>query len=233
MPNRIEAVLFDLDDTLLASYPARLAALQSTFDAAGIRDPSAERFIQQNAGGQLSGALEALKETSGVSSDLFNAYRKAYWFQPPPRLYPDVPALLERLQSHGIKMGIVTQKEREFQIDGLTAGVKGELRANGVAPYFGVTVGFADVTRHKPDPEGVLLALKSLGVAPEQALFVGDSLADMQAGLSAGCWTAHARWGLSEGHSLGEVRPHFTLGAPDELFALPLLSFLLPPVHRP
>ncbi len=218
--SRYDAVLFDLDDTLLASYPARLAALQQTFEAAGIRSPTAGEFINANAGAQLFGALESLKALTGVQSDLFNAYRKAYWFQPPPSLYPEILGIIENLHRDGLKMGIVTQKEREFEIDGLLAGAGRELLVTGLAPFMSTTIGFADVTQHKPHPEGVLLALKHLGVPPSRAVFVGDSQADMAAGLAAGCTTVHVTWGLSVGHSLGELKPHHTLAAPLELFGL-------------
>lgn len=157
---------------------------------------------------------------TGVRSDLFNAYRKAYWFQPPPSLYLEILGIIESLHRDGLKMGIVTQKEREFEIDGLLAGAGRELVVTGLAPFMSTTIGFADVTQRKPHPEGVLLVLKYLGVPPARAIFVGDSQADMAAGLAAGCTTVHVTWGLGEGHTLGGLKPHHALATPQELFAL-------------
>ena len=65
-----------------------------------------------------------------------------------------------------------------------------------MASRFSVVVGFEDVARHKPYPEGVELALERLGVLPEEALLVGDSAADIEAARAAGCPSCHATWGI-------------------------------------
>jgi len=49
-----------------------------------------------------------------------------------------------------------------------------------------VIVGGEDVTRHKPDPEGLQRALASLGIEGDQALYVGDHPVDGQAAAGAG-----------------------------------------------
>ena len=65
-----------------------------------------------------------------------------------------------------------------------------------MASLFSVVVGFEDVARHKPDPEGVELALGRLGVLPKEALLVGDSAADIEAARAAGCPSCYATWGI-------------------------------------
>ena len=47
-----------------------------------------------------------------------------------------------------------------------------------------------DVKRAKPDPEAILLAAEQLSVSPEQMVYVGDHLRDIQAGNAAGCFTS-------------------------------------------
>jgi pyrophosphatase PpaX len=116
---------------------------------------------------------------------------------------------------------VITQKERRIAIAGRAAGAATELEAVGIASLFGVTVGYEDVSRHKPDPEGVHLALERLGAQPEQTLLVGDSAADLQAGLAAGCWTCHAAWGLYPGHpGVDGVQPHAVAQEPRTVLGL-------------
>ena len=50
-----------------------------------------------------------------------------------------------------------------------------------------LVIGSADVTRHKPDPEGLCLAMERLGAAPEETLFCGDTVLDAGAARNAGC----------------------------------------------
>ena len=63
--------------------------------------------------------------------------------------------------------GVFTQKDREFEIEGRRYGASNELDELRVASQFSVVVGFEDVARHKPDPEGFELALNRLGVPRE------------------------------------------------------------------
>ncbi len=80
-----------------------------------------------------------------------------------------------------------------------------------------MVVGFEDVARHKPDPEGVELALDRLGVLPKQALLVGDTAADIEAARAAGCPSCHATWGLQGDTAPLGASPDYVAGSPAEL----------------
>ena len=96
-----------------------------------------------------------------------------------------------------------------------------ELRDLDIAGFFGVVIGFEDVRRHKPDPEGVNLALEALGILPAEALVVGDSPADMEAARRAGCRSCHAIWGTPTGvPGLAETKADMVAAAPEDLLAL-------------
>jgi len=77
-------------------------------------------------------------------------------------VYPGVNSMLEKLHSDGFKLGIVSQKGRDFEFEGYRAGVVVELRKLSMLSLFSVIIGFEDVTRLKPDPEGINLALSKL-----------------------------------------------------------------------
>ena len=223
IPHSLTTVLFDWDDTLVDSFPARLATLRSVFSDASIGAPSAEELFHGLQGKSLEVALAQLEAANSWRLNLFDRYRRAYWHKGPNgiTLYAGIEQVLLALRARGVKLGIVTSKGRSFQLEGRTTGVVVELADAGVSDLFSAVVGYEDVAKPKPHPEAVLLALKQLGASPEKALVVGDSAADMASGRAAGCWTCLARWGASTYQtSVEETAPDMVVETPEELLAL-------------
>ena len=103
-------------------------------------------------------------------------------------------------------------------------GASQELAEVGASEFFTVGVGFESVTNHKPHPEGVLLALDTLGVRPDQCAVVGDTPADMGAAKAAGCWSVHATWGIPAANlSHRDTDADFVIDRPEALLELPIL----------
>jgi pyrophosphatase PpaX len=218
----IEAVLFDLDDTLLDSYGARIRALEIVFEQANI-SLEADRFLQGINGAQIKEAVDSLGKIHHVNDDLFIAYRRAYWTKKPGnvRLYPGIREVLTTLKSDGFKLGIVTNKGRDFEFEGRRVGCVYELREAGIDQLFSTIIGFEDVVEQKPHPEGILLALRRLGVQSEKALVVGDSPADIGAAAAAGCPSCRAMWGVIGTPGQPEnLTAHYTIKSPGDLLEL-------------
>jgi pyrophosphatase PpaX len=216
----VSAVLWDLDDTLVDSLPARVQSLSQVFRDVGMDDVDTRHFIQNLGESTLEESLASLATSRGRPLDLYSRYRSVYWTKDPGalRLFPDVAEALEALADHGVTMGVVTQKARAFEIEGVTAGASVELEALGIADRFTIVVGIEDVTRTKPDPEGVQMALKRFGVPPERALMVGDTDADIGAARAAGVWSCLATWGIPDGPERAKrTRPDFVANTPREL----------------
>ncbi len=70
-----------------------------------------------------------------------------------------------------------------------------------------IVIGYHQVTRRKPDPQGLLLAMKKAGAAPETTFHVGDEPDDTVASRGAGVLALGAGWGLSDVAALRESRP--------------------------
>ena len=198
MPNTMLAVLFDLDDTLLDTFNARVNALQEVFSSIGISTPTPERFLRSLSGAEMASALNQLNGELGIASDLWEKYRRSYWGKGPGQVnaYSGIKSLLRELHDRNVKLGVVTQKRRSFEMQDRQVGAMQEMVEAGIADMFSVVIGFEDVSHYKPHPEGVSLALERLSVAPKTAIMVGDSAADVAAGRAAGCWTCHATWGM-------------------------------------
>lgn len=92
-------------------------------------------------------------------------------------LYERVPEILEEFHKT-MKLGIVTTKEH-YRIDEI-------LRKFSAQGHVDSIIGIDDVKAPKPDPEGLLKALGSLGADKRDALYVGDCLVDAKAAQSAG-----------------------------------------------
>ncbi len=201
LPSPIKAVLFDLDDTLLDSLKARTGALGQVFHEFGITDLPPEKFLFNLNGSPFVNALRELGRARNITDDLFTKYRRAYWFDRREKLelYPGVKDMLVVLKNLGLKLGIVTSKMHKFMFEGRRIGCIGELETLGIYDLFDVIIGLEDVTKPKPHPQCIELALEKIGVKPGHTLVVGDTLADIQAARSAGCISCCAVWGIAPG----------------------------------
>jgi phosphoglycolate phosphatase len=92
-------------------------------------------------------------------------------------VFEDVPRVIRLLRDEGVPLGIVSTKFR-YRIETI-------LERAGLLKHFDVIVGGEDVSRHKPDPEGIQMAIERLG-ANQSTLYVGDSLSDAEAAMRAG-----------------------------------------------
>jgi pyrophosphatase PpaX len=216
---KYKAVIFDLDDTLLDSFDARVKALEQVFVRAGIPQLRAEQFLQALQGTQLRDALTQLESNLKTGANLFEDYRRNYWTKETGtiNLFPGVKLMLEELHSRRIKLGIVTNKPRELEVEGRRVGALLELEELGIADLFSVVVGFEDVSWTKPHPQGINIALAQMMVLPEKTLLVGDSAADMTAAIAAGCRTCYATWGLSPEDKLKDIQADHIVDTPDIL----------------
>ncbi len=217
-----QAVIFDWDDTLIDSFPARVDALQNVFSSAGISQPSAETFFLAFRGVELREALKQHPATKDSALEMFESYRREYWTKEKGliKLYPGVKEMLEELHAHGLKLAIVTQKGRQFEVDGCPAGASLELEEVGVQDLFPVIIGLEDVSWTKPHPQGIHKALAPLAISPEKTLVVGDSPADIEAAHNAGCRSCYATWGIPPENRLPNIRADFVVNDPILLSAL-------------
>ena len=114
-------------------------------------------------------------------------------------LLPGGEELLRGLKAQGVKVAIVSTKRGDT--------IQIILERLGMAETVDLVVGSADVTRHKPDPEGLLLALGRLGVKPGNALFCGDTVLDAGAAKNAGTHFAAVLGGTTQADAFARFSP--------------------------
>lgn len=196
------AILFDLDGTLLDTLDLLLGSMRHAFAE---RDGPVPTIGEWTAGigTPLRTQLRPFAESDEEVEQIVERYR-GYQLAHHDRLlkcYDDVVVTLELLHSRGHPLGVVTSKMNDIMHRGLEHA--------GIAHLMSVAVGCDSCSKHKPDPEPVLLALEELGYEPHEAVYVGDSPHDMHAGRAAGVITIAALWGLFKRKQLEEAQPDY------------------------
>ncbi|MCC7363574.1 MAG: HAD-IA family hydrolase [Dehalococcoidia bacterium] len=205
----MKALLWDLDDTLLNTAPARMKALGHAHEVClGTRtDPWA--LWVSHRGGSLEALAQRLMGAEGPR--FVKAYRE-YYYGLPGRApaFDGIGEVLAACHDGGIKMAVVTQK--------ISWGATDELEAAGLLRYFAAIVGVDDVEHHKPDPEPVFAAMDRLLVTePADVALVGDSPADIFAARNAGCTSIAALWGMLDMELTLDAAPDYTARTPGDI----------------
>ncbi len=182
----MKAIIFDFDGTIANTLPICFYAFQQVFKEFDNRDLSPEEIK----------AMFGPSETGIIKENLFSQdtekaidlYYKKYTDHHKHLVEEneEMNELLRYLKNKGIRLGIVTGKaKRSLDIS---------LNVLQMEQYFDVLITGDDVENPKPHPEGVLKALDLLGVEKRDAMFIGDSDADIHAGLQANVLTIGVQW---------------------------------------
>jgi phosphoglycolate phosphatase len=205
------AFLFDFDGTLADSYDA-IAASVNHVRARYQLPPLPVSEVKRHVG---RGPLYLLQHTvpgGDVTTDVA-AYRAHHpsVMDALTRLMPGAADLLTGLHRRGKRVGLCSNKPRQFSCD-LLAHL-------GLAECFDVILGPEDVPRPKPAPEMLLKALKLLGLAATQVLYVGDMTVDIQTARAASVAVWVVATGSDDRMALEEARPDRLLGSLCEMVA--------------
>lgn len=180
----IRAVVFDQDGTLINTF---IPALHAYSVATGreITLAELEPVAHLGAARNLVSALLG-REASDTDDEIFHDALAAEVSQIAP--YDGIVALLTELRARGIATAVATNS------DGRSASVV--LGAHGLDRLMDAVV-TVDLVGGipKPAPDSIELAVATLGLAPGEVLFVGDSNADMLAARAAGVRAVAAGWG--------------------------------------
>ena len=208
----VEAVVFDLDGTLLNTLEDLKDAVNASLEKYGMAPRSLEE-IQEFIGNGIRN-LMARSVPEGEANPLFEEtleYFRHYYRQHCNEKtvpYDGIMELMHELAGRGIKMGIVSNK--------FDAGVK-ELCEAHFAEYIQVAIGEIPEAKRKPDPQTLNLALELLQAEKEHALYVGDSDVDILTARNAGVRCVSVTWGFRNEEFLMEHEAGVMIDRPLEL----------------
>jgi phosphoglycolate phosphatase len=182
----IGLAVFDLDGTLVDSKLDLCLAVNHALRRVGLR----ERSVDEVASFVGEGAAKLVERAVAPRQDLHEAALGAWWEHYEAHLLDHTvlfPGLAALLADAPFALAVHTNKPGRLAraiLDGLGAG-----------PRFAAVVG-GDEAPRKPHPAGTREILGRVGVPPEDAVFVGDSLIDLETALAVPMRFEPVAWGL-------------------------------------
>ncbi len=196
MNNQYNAVLFDLDGTLIDTAEDFAACLNKLLTLNGRNTiPASEirKVVSDGARAMITLAFNIKEGEEGFENlkkqflDLYLENIAAH-----SRLFPSLNELINWCDEQGIPWGIVTNKPRKY--------AEPLIKALGLDDSVATLVCPDDVKNTKPDPEPMFKACSEMSVNIEKCLYVGDHARDILAGKNANMKTIAAGYGYVHDH---------------------------------
>ncbi len=212
MNKKLKLILFDLDGTLIETVHEIADATNDTLralDLVEVSESQVRDWIGHGTRELLISALACIKQCPigqirewSQLQQVFELFDHFYLARCGTHsyLYADVFDVLGQLKSAGIKMAVVTNKESRF--------TQAVMQAHHLESYFDVVISGDTLGSKKPDPQGINLCLQTLGVQPDEAIFIGDSSVDAKTAQNAGLRVWLMPYGYNMGAPLEDSKPN-------------------------
>jgi len=205
----IKAIIFDLDGTLVDSYPGIHQSLNEMLRALNLPEVDLET-VKRRVG---RGIFNLMQES--VPPDLvpraLELFRRSYdqTHLSGTSILPGVKETLEALKRRQIRMAIASNKPAEF-----TRNILKHLKIDS---FFAAVAGPEGEIRPKPHPSMLDFLMKSMGVDPQETLYAGDMTLDSETARNAGATLALIATGGHTKEELESVRPDYLFSSMNEL----------------
>lgn len=192
-----KAVIFDLDGTIIDTIRDIAAAVNRAANAFGFPSHS----VEQVTGFLGNGSLMLMRRVTNVfdNDELCLAVRERFRREYETHMldltvpYDGIAELFSALRERNVKIAVVTNKDDHCAVP-------------MIEHYFGglvdITRGVRNDTDRKPNPEVTLSVLEQLGVSPDEALFVGDGMADVNVSKNCGIEIVPVGYGYTSAEKL-------------------------------
>lgn len=204
-PLAVDAVVIDLDGTLLHTAPDLTVAVNRTLAELNMPPVTLEaiqtyigngvaQLIKRALTGRMDGEPDAeLFARAKTLHEKFYTEMSGQHSHP----FPDVVEGLEVMKRMGYHLGCITNKLRKY--------TEPLLKDAGLFDYFHLILCGDSLPRMKPDPLPLLHACKIFGITPDRMLLIGDSQNDTQAARAAGCHVFCVPYGYNHGRDVNEL----------------------------
>ena len=176
---KIDSIIFDLDGTLVDSYPAAIRSSTDALSDFGVQVSDVDIRSQFGGGSRkllwyfLDRSLGQTKANALIEEVIQRRLELQLSFTDQVTLLPNVKKLLELLRIDGVQIALATMSSGDV--------VQNIINFHGIGHYFDHVVTVDDVVNVKPDPEILVKTIGLLGVNAEQAVYCGDSSHDSEA----------------------------------------------------
>lgn len=209
---RFDAVVFDLDGTLANTFPTVLRIFNRLMlDRTGREWKLAE--LAPYFGTPETVMIERifsdhhnLDNHEAVIADFYRlCHEDGHEIQP----FDGMRDLVHGLRQAGVKLGVYSGANTE------SARIR--IGHAGLLEYFDEIIGGDAVSNYKPHPEGLVKLIEQFDVDPGRTVYIGDMVADVEAGRGAGATTVAVTWGAGKREALAAAKPDFLVERPELL----------------
>jgi len=214
---KYEAILFDLDGTLLNTLEDLGNSMNSVLERHRFPLHALEAyryFVGDGIENLVLRAVPAGNRDPKTLTDCLEAMKEEYgrrWMEK-TQPYPGIPQLLDELVRRSIKMAIFSNKQDE-----LTQIAVEKFLSKWP---FEMVAGARASAPKKPDPSVPLAMAQKMGVAPEASLYVGDTNTDMKTAKAAGMHAVGVLWGFRDADELLMNGARVLVKEPSEILQL-------------
>lgn len=199
-------IIFDIDGTMLDTEQVLLKALQQIiFETQGRKVEKADLLFTSGIPGDIALKQLGFEETEEVNKAWNDRFKENFQ---DVRIFDGIVPLLDKLTKMGVHLGIITSKTHEEY--------KSDFLPFGLEKYFGTIICVDDVDRPKPSPDSMFKYFSLTGASPEETLYIGDTIYDMQCAKSAGADFGLSVWGAASRYEGADYYFECT----DEIFRL-------------
>ncbi len=201
----IRAAIIDLDGTMVDTAPdfqEAINRLRKELDLAPLNIETVKEFVGKGSENLMRRVLGVDFETSEVERRFEHALQRYqhHYLQINglhSQVYPEVHEGLAAMRESGLRLACVTNKPIAF--------ARPLLDKTGLLSYFEVIYGGDSLPRKKPDPLPMLTVCRDFGIAPHQAVAIGDSSNDAEAARAAGCRSLIVPYGYNHGQPVQSI----------------------------
>lgn len=206
----IKAVLFDIDGTIVNTEKVMTKSLQEALKEVleiSVSEKELE-FIFALTSEKTTTRFTTVEKERSRLHEKWRDNIKARMHE--AKIFDGIEHVLARLHEKSYPLGVVTSKNAEelvYQFSHLE-----------LSNYFEVVVTSSDTPEPKPSPQPIIKAMKQLQVAPEETIYIGDTINDLRSARDSGTHFALAGWGAKEDRALDKAENKLT--TPKQLFTL-------------
>lgn len=211
-----KAYIFDLDGTLVNTLSDIASAVNEMLTHYGFdrhSDDEIRLMIGKGARNLITRALPEDRRNQEFVDEALEYYRGCYDRNTVVNsyVYEGLSQVVEALKSNGAKLAILSNKD-DRHVKKIVEALLPDcfLFANGFSPLY----------PHKPAPDSVLAMISDMGVAKEEAAYVGDSAVDVQTARNAGIYSVGVTWGFGGVGSFSDCKPDVLVNTPEEILKI-------------
>lgn len=199
--NKINTLIFDIDGTLLNSEKLILESYEYTLKKYSLGELDRNK-LYSIFGRSLKECYSTLFPGENVSELCETHLTFQHNNLSRLELFPNVEEVLKQMQIKKINLSALTVRAKKIASEVSIS--------SGLANYIAYIVSSEDVEHQKPNPEGIKKILKHFKVKNENAIIIGDTEADIQAGKNAGIVTIGVTYGFGK-NVIKESKPDFLI----------------------